>query len=87
MKFHLHCWHNVEGSERKVPVPARCKLKNPEFIREAADEGRTRTGGGSVKYKYVLVEVTQKCCLCPKTRVVKYRELDVEKALGFTAKV
>lgn len=63
----LHCWHKIEGSERKIPYYTKCKLeKQPQYI---------RSGG------YVLYTIKYKCCICGKEKEsLEYRDYDIDRA-------
>lgn len=62
-----HCWHKVANSERKLRYDGKCKLHNPFTCED-------RTG------KYIMVGITEVCCLCRKYRYACYKEYNLKKA-------
>lgn len=64
--FHLHCWHLVEGSERKLRHPERCQSPAPEYI----------------YWALITCRVTQRCCICNKTRYKK-KDYDISEGSRF----
>lgn len=64
----FHCWHKIEGSERKIKSNRKCQLSNPYIA----------PGG------YVLYTIRYKCCECGKEKESDiYRDYQVDRGLEY----
>jgi hypothetical protein len=73
--LHRHCWHTIEGSQRKIPIPSRCRASEPEYIRTEWDD--------VWPWDYILVAEVKYCCICGKRKQVK-SQYNPEKAASFS---
>ena len=66
--FHLHCWHLVPDSRRKLKSKSNCKLLPNEYSHNGYVE-------------YVMKET---CCKCNKTRETSvFRDYQIDRALKY----
>jgi len=60
-----HCWHHVEGSERKIPAnKGKCKYSNPYV-------GFDKLG------RFFVVRHANECCHCKKRKIVIYKNYNM----------
>jgi len=61
----FHCWHKIEGSERKIKSNSKCQ-KSDQYIQNGS---------------YILYTVQQQCCICGKVQESPiYRDYDIFRA-------
>ena len=72
--MHLfHCWHKIQGSERKLPWNnSHCKL--------LTDNGHYICGNE------VWIEAQKQCCICGKIKTYNYTDYDIKRALQYPSK-
>ncbi len=71
--FHLHCWHSIEGSEKKIASRSRCKKHKNSYISD-----------GFLDMPHVKYTTQQKCCICEKQREsIVYRDFDIRRGLKY----
>jgi hypothetical protein len=67
----FHCWHKVDGSERKIPYKTKCKLQKSQFVHD-----------GHIDYT-----IQYKCCVCGKVKESSiYRDYNISRAEEYKIK-
>jgi hypothetical protein len=70
--MHLfHCWHEIEGSVRRIPFKSRCNINKIQFIH---------------RYGYVNCTMKIKCCICGKEKLIYFRDRNIQRASLFKVK-
>lgn len=66
--FHLHCWHKIENSERKLKGNSKCQ-KSDIYVCDG---------------RYVKYTIQEQCCVCGKVHEsIIYRDYDIVRALKY----
>lgn len=64
----FHCYHKIEGSERKIISNSKCKERSP-YIANGC---------------YVLYTIMRKCCVCGKIKESPiYKDYQINRGLEY----